>query len=173
MCSGISVTMSWLKIALTFKNPAKTREKLPNAKLLLIGDGPDRLAVEAQAKEMRLFEHMQFLGIRDDVPALLQAMDAFLLPSLFEGLPVSAIEAQVAGLKTFLSDRITDEVKLTDDCVFLDIENNGGTWANAIVNAQPCVHKDVHSFREQIRPFDLDAQKRRYYPYWVRGKKLL
>ena len=38
----------------------KTREKLPNAKLLLIGDGPDRLAVEAQAKEMRLFEHMQF-----------------------------------------------------------------------------------------------------------------
>lgn len=137
----------------------KTREKLPNAKLLLIGDGPDRLAVEAQAKEMRLFEHMQFLGIRDDVPALLQAMDAFLLPSLFEGLPVSAIEAQVAGLKTFLSDRITDEVKLTDDCVFLDIENNGEAWANAIVNAQPCVHKDVHSFREQIRPFDLDAQK--------------
>ena len=127
--------------------------------LLLIGDGPDRLAVEAQAKEMKLFEHMQFLGIRDDVPSLLQAMDAFLLPSLFEGLPVSAIEAQVAGLKTFLSDRITDEVKLTDDCVFLDIENNGGTWANAIVNAQPCVHKDVHSFREQIRPFDLDAQK--------------
>lgn len=55
----------------------KTREKLPNAKLLLIGDGPDRLAVEAQAKEMRLFEHMQFLGIRDDVPSLLQAMDAF------------------------------------------------------------------------------------------------
>ena len=137
----------------------KTREKLPNAKLLLIGDGPDRLAVEAQAKEMQLFEHMQFLGIRDDVPSLLQAMDAFLLPSLFEGLPVSAIEAQVAGLKTFLSDRITDEVKLTDDCVFLDIENNGGTWANAIVNAQPCVHKDVRSFREQIRPFDLDAQK--------------
>lgn len=137
----------------------KTREKLPNAKLLLIGDGPDRLAVEAQAKEMQLFEHIQFLGIRDDVPSLLQAMDAFLLPSLFEGLPISAIEAQVAGLKTFLSDRITDEVKLTDDCVFLDIENNGGTWANAIVNAQPCVHKDVHSFREQIRPFDLDAQK--------------
>lgn len=137
----------------------KTREKLPNAKLLLIGDGPDRLAVEAQAKEMQLFEHIQFLGIRDDVPSLLQAMDAFLLPSLFEGLPVSAIEAQVAGLKTFLSDRITDEVKLTDDCVFLDIENNGGTWANAIVNAQPCVHKNVHSFREQIRPFDLDAQK--------------
>ena len=137
----------------------KTREKLPNAKLLLIGDGPDRLAVEAQAKEMQLFEHMQFLGIRDDVPSLLQAMDAFLLPSLFEGLPVSAIEAQVAGLKTFLSDRITDEVKLTDDCVFLDIENNGEAWANAIVNAQPCVHKDVRSFHEQIRPFDLDAQK--------------
>lgn len=58
----------------------KTREKLPNAKLLLIGDGPDRLAVEAQAKEMQLFEHIQFLGIRDDVPSLLQAMDAFLLP---------------------------------------------------------------------------------------------
>ena len=139
----------------------KTREKLPNAKLLLIGDGPDRLAVEAQAKEMRLSGRLRYLlGIRDDVPALLQAMDAFLLPSLFEGLPVSRqIEAQVAGLKTFLSDRITDEVKLTDDCVFLAIENNGGTWANAIVNAQPCVHKDVHSFREQIRPFDLDAQK--------------
>ena len=52
-----------------------------------------------------------------------------------------------------------DEVKLTDDCVFLDIENNGEAWANAIVNAQPCVHKDVRSFHEQIRPFDLDAQK--------------
>ncbi len=65
-----------------------------------------------------------FLGIRNDIPALLQAFDLFLFPSLYEGLPVTLIEAQAAGLKIVASDTITKEVNLTDLVVNVSLKES-------------------------------------------------
>ena len=137
----------------------KTRRKLPNAVLLSVGDGPQRQQIMDSARAMGLWNAVRFLGIRDDVPALLQAMDFFVLPSLFEGLPVSAIEAQAAGLMVLLSNRITDEVQCSELCRFLSIAEDGSPWAEAIVENLSYARKDFRMERDAMRRFDLDAQK--------------
>lgn len=70
---------------------------LPKARFVVAGDGPERKELEDEARALRLGERFEFLGHRDDVPALLHAADVFVLPSLYEGLPVSVLEAMAAG----------------------------------------------------------------------------
>ncbi|WP_440603778.1 glycosyltransferase family 1 protein [Bacillus sp. GB_SG_008] len=84
----------------------------PNSILLLAGDGPLRLSIEKKVEELNLRGSVKFLGIRSDINRLLQAFDAFVFPSIYEGLPVTLIEAQGAGLPCLISDAITKEVDL-------------------------------------------------------------
>ncbi len=72
--------------------------QFPDIRLLLIGDGELRDELKAQTQALSLNEHVHFLGLRTDVPKLLGASDYFVLPSLWEGLPVSLIEAMAAGI---------------------------------------------------------------------------
>ena len=75
----------------------KAASLVPEAVFLLAGDGPDRAALEAQMESLGLKERVRFLGHREDIPALLSICDLFVLPSLFEGLPLSILEAMAAG----------------------------------------------------------------------------
>ena len=88
----------------------------PASVLMLVGSSvnDDEFLIKAkeQVKNLNIENKILFLGMRNDVPDLMQAMDCFILPSRFEGLPLVAVEAQSAGLKSYLSDVITDEVKL-------------------------------------------------------------
>ena len=99
--------------------------------LILIGDGPEREEVIQRISNEGLNKYVIYLGLRNDVPELLQAMDIFVLPSIFEGLPISAIEAQASGLPIILSDHITQEVKITNNCRYLPI-TDPSKWAKVI-----------------------------------------
>jgi glycosyltransferase involved in cell wall biosynthesis len=77
---------------------ARVSAEVPNARLLLVGDGPLREAVENRVVELGLSEKVRYAGLRNDVPRLMTCSDLFLFPSLHEGLPVAALEAQAAGL---------------------------------------------------------------------------
>ena len=86
-----------------------------------------------EEKESRCIQdNVLFLGNRNDVDRLYQAMDVFVLPSRYEGLPVVGVEAQAAGLPCVLSDKMTEETKYQDNVMFLKIEDNTPTWAKAI-----------------------------------------
>lgn len=118
----------------------------PNASLILVGDGPLRKKMEQEAKNLSIYNKTLFLGVRSDIPQLLQVMDVFAFPSLYEGLPVTLIEAQAAGLKVFASDSITDEVKITNDLTFLSIKKPSSFWAETIVKSLPhkkCNNKEL------------------------------
>ena len=91
---------------------AETLRFYPNAILLLVGDGPLRKRMERLAVRRRVKDRVLFLGVREDIPDLLQAFDLMLFPSHHEGLPVTIIEAQAAGLPCILSEHITQEVDL-------------------------------------------------------------
>ncbi len=130
----------------------------PNAMLMSLGDGPERPGVMERAEQMGLSDSVMFMGIRDDVSRLVQAMDFFLLPSHFEGLPVSAIEAQMSGVRTFISDRVSDEVQLSENCSFLPIDKGAELWAQQISDAWPYQRIDFRKRRAEIRPFDLQQQ---------------
>ena len=106
----------------------------PGARLVLIGDGALRPGIEERAADRGLADYVLFLGDRKDVPALYQAMDVLVLPSLFEGLPMVGVEAQCAGLPMVCSDRVPDEVAI-GDCEFLSLEKPARRWAHHVSQA--------------------------------------
>lgn len=91
-------------------------------------DGELRKPIEERVKEENLEKHIHFLGRREDIPELLQQNDFFLFPSLFEGLPITLIEAQASGLECFISDTITKEVNV-GLCQYLSLEKTAKEWA--------------------------------------------
>lgn len=107
-------------------------QKQPSARLVLIGEGELLEQTKAQAQELDVFEKTLFLGIRDDVPELMQAMDVLVLPSRFEGLPIVLIEAQASGLRCLASDSITTEAKITPHVKFLPLDEE--KWQDALIN---------------------------------------
>ncbi len=112
------------------------KKKKPNVKLLWAGDGGMRAKIENRLIKEGITKDVYLLGSRDDIPSLLQAIDVFLLPSFREGLPVSVVEAQAAGLPCFISNHVTKDVDLTGLCHFLPIGqpvNWTELWANAIL----------------------------------------
>lgn len=104
-----------------------------NAVLLLIGEGDLRNDLEEQIKALNLQDKVILTGIRHDVPRLLQMADIFMFPSIYEGLPLSLIEAQAAGLRCIISDSITDEVKVTDLVTKMSINDEAVNWAKKAV----------------------------------------
>ncbi|UAL50271.1 glycosyltransferase family 1 protein [Metabacillus dongyingensis] len=110
-------------------------DRMPNSLLLLAGEGHLRLSIEDKVKRLGLSENVHFLGVRKDVQKLMQAMDVFLFPSLFEGLPVVLVEAQAAGLKSFVSNTVTEETNVTGQLEFLSLKDPSESWANKILSA--------------------------------------
>ncbi|MBQ3366828.1 MAG: glycosyltransferase family 1 protein [Acidaminococcaceae bacterium] len=116
---------------------AEVVKRKENAILLLIGDyvGDDTYwnQCKKQVAESGLTDKVRFLGARKDVPDLMQAMDCFVLPSRFEGLPLVGIEAQACGLPCFFSDKITREIGITEQAHFIDIKD-AKAWADKILS---------------------------------------
>ncbi len=101
----------------------------PSSRLLLVGTGPLRPAMEQWVKLNQLDEHVHFLGVRDDVADILSALNCFLMPSLYEGLPVTLVEAQATGLPCLVSDNITKEIAITQLIEQLNLEEAARVWA--------------------------------------------
>lgn len=115
---------------------------------LLVGDGPLRPELEAQFADAH--DHVRFLGVRSDVAAILRASDLFLMPSLFEGLPVAVLEAQAAGLPCLLSDAITEEVDLGLGLVNReDLDADTRVWVSRV---RELIRTPRPSAFEEVRP---------------------
>ena len=75
-----------------------------------------------------------FGGIRDDINEIYQAMDIFLFPSLFEGLPFVLVEAQTAGLPCFITDNLSDEVRVLDTTIPISLDEDNSFWSRKILS---------------------------------------
>ena len=105
----------------------------PEARLALIGVGELEQETREKARALGLEDKVLFLGQMANVNEWYQAMDCFVLPSLFEGLPVVGVEAQAAGLPCFFSDRVTDEVLLILEARCVSLEESSREWAEKIL----------------------------------------
>lgn len=114
---------------------AELVKREPAFRLLLIGEGETRPAVEGKVAEFGLSKWVIFAGSRADVPRLMKgAMDAFVLPSWWEGLPLVGIEAQAAGLPLLVSDCLTSEVNIVPDLVRrMPLALTASAWADALL----------------------------------------
>lgn len=104
-----------------------------NTILLLAGEGPLKEEIENKVKDLGLEKNVKFLGQRNDANELYQAMDVFLLPSLYEGLPVVGVEAQAAGLLCFFSTDMTKETKVLETTQFISLTNTPQYWSKEIL----------------------------------------
>lgn len=100
-----------------------------NAHLFLIGDGPLKDEAQAYSKLSKYHNNIHFLGVRQDIPDLLQGMDLFLMPSLHEGLPIAAIEAQAASLPLLIANTVDSDVKILDSTEFEFLNSPAKIWA--------------------------------------------
>lgn len=129
----------------------------PDAVLLLIGIGELQEEIRQIVRKKALADAVIFYGATNEVPALLQVMDCFVLPSLYEGLPVAAVEAQAAGLPTLLSNTITREVGITSLAQFLPLEAAPQEWARQILEIKE-QKKLRRNTSEEIRRAGFDIQ---------------
>lgn len=102
--------------------------------LLLVGDGEEKDKLLEKVKNAELEEYVRFLGARSDVADLLNVFDVFVLPSQYEGLPLSLIEAQVNGLPVVVSENVTKEIQISQDCSFIALEDNIDKWVTVLMN---------------------------------------
>jgi glycosyltransferase involved in cell wall biosynthesis len=132
----------------------------PRVRLLLVGTGVLRASIESQAVAQKLSERIIFAGARSDVPQVLRAMDVFVLPSFYEGLPVAGIEAQAAGLPVLFSDTITREAAAIPAKVqHLSLGLSASTWASFAIEAtkKTRVEELVNSYALLAKgPFDIE-----------------
>ena len=149
-----------------FREIAAARE---DAVLLLIGEGELQDGIRRKVKDYGLTDKVRFLGVRSDVPRLWKAMDIFILPSLVEGLPIVALEAQASGVCSILADTITREVQLTDNVSFLSLNDSPGKWCEEVlshigyVRNQAVNEKILADFRKAGYDIETAAQARLSY----------
>ena len=116
-----------------------------NAKLVLVGTGENVEAIKKQIRELNLESSVILTGVRSDVCELLQASDVFVFPSIYEGLPVTVIEAQASGLKCLLSDTISKEVDITGLVEYMSLNKSASEWAEKILSMLPYDRVDTSS----------------------------
>ena len=146
---------------------AAVRTRMPKARLVLLGGGDPAYVekMQALAAELGLGDSVIFAGVRSNIQSFYDAMDAFLLPSLFEGLPVVLVEAQTAGLPCFVADTVDRGAAFSDRVKFLPL-NDTAAWANTIAAASfrrdPQAREkaikagyDIHTSAEVLQAFYL------------------
>lgn len=115
----------------------------PNYMLLQVGEAKHNNNLQKYIVDEKLQDNVKFLGVRDDVADLMQAMDIFLLPSRYEGLPVVIIEAQASGLPCLISDKVTKEVGITESVKYISIENGVEDRVKTITKEK--IHRNIGS----------------------------
>lgn len=105
------------------------------AKLMLIGSGPLLSKIQEKTSEFGISDKVIFVGNIANVNDYLQVMDVFLMPSLFEGLPITGIEAQANGLPCIFADSITKELKITKQAEYCSLNSEAAVWAMNVLSA--------------------------------------
>lgn len=113
----------------------KVLMKRKNTLLLLIGDGVLKEKLAEKAAQLGIEEKVRFLGRREDVDILLNAVDVFVFPSLYEGLSVTAVEAQCAGLPCVVSMGVSEETAVTENFQRLSLSDSAEQWAEKIIDS--------------------------------------
>lgn len=149
------------------------RKKNPESFLILVGDGPEREAMEKKCEGLHLKDAVLFAGQRTDVNRLLMAMDVFCFPSLYEGFPVSLVEAQTSGLPCLISDRITHDCVICKDLVqFASIDHGPDPWIVGLEQIKEQNGKQKRKARtEEVQQagYDIETEARKLQEFYLKA----
>lgn len=151
-------------------------KKQKNSILLLLGEGECMEEIRSLAREKKLESQVIFLGNKRNVQDYYQAMDVFVFPSIFEGLPGTVMEAQAAGLPCFVSENITNEVMVTPLARSLSLEKSAAVWAGEILdifekNTVEGKNRENTLYTLQEAGFDVSTQAEEMAAFYETSKK--
>ncbi|MBQ4510325.1 MAG: glycosyltransferase [Clostridia bacterium] len=134
---------------------SKVLKQIPNAYLVLVGTGKTLEEIKKQATSMNISEHVIFMGVRKDIPRILNALDAFALPSVTEGFSIATLEAETMGLPCIVSTGVPKEVKLFENMKtdFVSVKNEDD-WVNKLI-AMKNVQKNNFSISVSNTNYDV------------------
>lgn len=137
---------------------SQLHQEHPESVLLLVGQDQCELGkkIHEKVESLGLTESVRFLGVRSDVADVMQAMDVFLFPSLFEGFGIVALEAQAAGLPTLVSERIPEECRITNLIQVEKLDIPPDVWAERIWEARTTPRTDRY---EEIKASGFDIKE--------------
>lgn len=116
-----------------------------NARLLLVGGGDLMPEIRSKTEYLGIMDKIFFVGVRNDIPALLSAMDVFVFPSFFEGLGIVGIEAQTSGLPCVFSEAIPQEAYVTDTIHRISLKESAKKWASAVLEARVSQPREAYA----------------------------
>lgn len=134
-----------------------------NSVLLLVGDGALRTEIKQQIKKLGIESKVILAGVVSNVSDYMQVMDVFVFPSIFEGLPVTLVEAQAIGLDCIISDKITSEVCISTKITMLSLNDSISIWKNMIIkkekreytNMDSCIRKHGFEIGDTVKKLTL------------------
>lgn len=144
-----------------FSEIAKERE---DARLVLVGSGTMQKEIKEEVKRLGLDEKVVFLGVREDIPRVMQMFDAFVFPSLFEGLGIVLIEAQASGAPCFASDVITRETNVTGLVEYISLQEAPMYWAKKIADTNFVREDKIQDVEKQ--GYDIKQSARALQEYY-------
>ncbi|MDQ8735946.1 glycosyltransferase family 1 protein [Paenibacillus sp. LHD-38] len=145
----------------------KLQQKKQSSLLLLVGDGPLRSEIEQKVNELGITAKVKFLGVRSDISSLLQAFDVFVFPSHHEGLPVTLVEAQAAGLPCIISDHITSEVDMGIHLVKFFSLKNEASAVEGVLEAAKQPSRMIPAGILAIKGYDIQQTALRAADYYL------
>lgn len=145
-----------------------------NSILMLVGQGPLMEEIKEKVKILGLEKNVMFLGQRSDINELYQVMDLLLFPSLYEGLGMVVVEAQISGLPCVVSTEIPKIAKVTKKITFVNLENKTETWNEVIFKYLSNINRKNINFTDKIENYDIKKEVTKLemkYIYLSNGKE--
>lgn len=140
----------------------------PNLKLIMIGHPDQNYNIDECIDNLKIRDKVIALGIRDDVPELLNAIDVFVFPSKFEGLPFTLVETQCNGLPSLSSNAVTSQVKISNNLEFLSLNCSNHEWAvHALSLANNGRQPDAYKYLIEAG-YDLDTEANKLHDYYIK-----
>lgn len=145
------------------------KQKNPDAKMVFLGTGNLLNEIEQKAEMLGIKSDVFFLGVKENVQDYLSAADCYIMPSLYEGLPVAAVEAQCSGLPCVMSANITKEVALTKATCFLSLDESVDVWADEVLKYRNAIkfsnEESKQTYAISIKVPAIQVEFRRMLPF--------
>lgn len=132
--------------------------KNENTVLVLIGEGPLEEKIKEKVEKLNLQEVVYFFGVKENVNEYMQMFDLFVFPSLYEGLGMVAVEAQVSGLPCLVSREVPEVIKISENIKFLE-NNNIELWKNEIIDVEEKTRRNTDEINDEI--YDINKTKKK------------
>ncbi|NLK22329.1 MAG: glycosyltransferase family 1 protein [Epulopiscium sp.] len=156
-----------------FKVFIAIKEKKADCVLMLLGDGPLFEKYKVKASELGIDNCVYFLGSKSNIHDYYNAMDVFVLPSIFEGLGIVLIEAQCNGLTCYVSNTVPNQAKISDDYYCMSLDDKAEKWADVIIEGIPYNKRLYHMETDTKANFDILSQGKSLEEFYLnlRSKK--